>query len=231
MGVSSQPRKNPYVTQGLLPGTTLHIAAPSAGEEQELVTRVEGVSEDHIAVLPPMRKRELSPLTAGELLRASYVHHERRFQFVTEVLGGTPDGTLQYLQAPGLIEEFERRETFRLETSIRPISLYRIVVDRTRADEDNGELAGVVVDLGEGGLRLSSPAVVRDRERLGIHASLGEDGEFMARMQVTDVTGPASGQRNYRIHCRFTDISQSDADRIARYLMRRQLEMRRRGQL
>jgi hypothetical protein len=35
----------------------------------------------------------------------------------------------------------------------------------------------------------------------------------------------------HRVHCEFTDISRAGRDVIARYMMRRQLEMRRRGQL
>ena len=230
MGASSQPRKNPYVAQGLLPGTTLQIALSTTGEDA-LVTQVEAVSEEQIDVLVPMRELQLRPLEPGELLRANYAHGDKRFRFVTEVLGTAPEGAIQFLRTPGIIETFERRGMFRLQTSIRPLSLYRLVVDPERLGDDDGQLAGVVIDLGEGGLCLSSPVAVCERERLGIHLSLGEAGEFMARMQATEVTGPGAGQRNYRIHCRFSHISTANADRIARYLMRRQLEMRRRGQL
>jgi len=232
MGVSSQPRKNPYVAQGLLPGTTLQIALRSWEDGDPLVTRVEGVSEEQIEVLTPMQQRELRPLASGEVLRASYMHLERPFCFMTEVVGCASDGGLQYLRSPGVIESAERRQSFRLQTSIKPLSLYRLVIDVARlAEGEDNNLDGTIVDLGESGLCFSCPAPVRMRERLGIQASLGEAGEFMARMQVTEISEPGTGQRNNRVHCRFTDISGADADRIARYLIRRQIELRRRGQL
>ncbi len=232
MGVSSQPRKNPYVAQGLLPGTTLQIALVNWEDEDPLVTRVESVSEEQIEVLVPMKKLQLRPLASGEVLRASYMHRQRPFCFMTEVVGDASGGALQCLRSPGLIESPDRREAFRLETSIPPLSLYRLVIDAARlAEFGDNSLEGTVVDLGESGLCLSSSASVRVGERLGIHASLGEAGEFMARMQITEIVGPRAGQRNRRLHCRFTDISPADADRIARFLIRRQLELRRRGQL
>jgi c-di-GMP-binding flagellar brake protein YcgR len=78
---------------------------------------------------------------------------------------------------------------------------------------------------------LSTPARLSSGERLGVQASLGNDVEFTARMQITSVDDPPTGNRNRRVHCRFTDISRADREKVARYLMRRQLEMRRRGQL
>jgi c-di-GMP-binding flagellar brake protein YcgR len=68
-------------------------------------------------------------------------------------------------------------------------------------------------------------------ERLGVQASLGDAQEFTARMIVTGVEDPAAGRRNRRVHCHFTDISRADREKVAKFLMRRQLEMRRRGQL
>lgn len=229
MGGSSQPRKNPYVAQGLIPGTTLEITVPTPGGEEQLVTRVEDVDEERIEVLVPMRRLALEPLPRGCLLRAAYTHRQIRRTFATEALDTSGGGAFQGLRAPALIESNERRDVFRLNTAIRPESLYRLVIDA--ASDEPAVLEGVIIDLGEGGLCISTANPLRVGERLGIHAALGEEGEFRARMKVTELAGPAGGGRNYRVHCTFTTIGQADADRIARHLMRRQLELARRGQL
>lgn len=233
MGASPHQRKNPYMVQGLLPGLTLRMALSRREDADALVTRVEDVSDERIEVLVPMQKLRPRPLAAGTIVHAAYVHQRKRFRFVTEVLGHSADGELEYLRAPGLIESSERRGTFRLETSIKPSSLYRLVIDpNNMSEDDQPNIEGTVVDLSEGGLCFSTPAALQAGERLGIQAAVGEAGaDIRARMLVTSVDEPRMGQRNRRVHCKFTDISVADKDKVARYLMRRQIEMRRRGQL
>lgn len=232
MGASSQPRKNPFMTQGLLPGLSLRLALSRRDDAETLVTRVEDVTSAAIEVLVPMRRLRATPLDAGTRVHASYVYQRKRWRFATEVSGVSPDGSIQYLRLPAEITSSERREAFRLETSIKPASLYRLVIDTDDLPDDPApDIAGTVVDLSQGGLCLSSPARLIAGERLGIQAGLGEDVEFIARMQVTSVDDPPLGHRNRRVHCRFTDISKADREKVAKFLMRRQLEMRRRGQL
>ena len=232
MGSLSQPRKNAYMAQGLVAGLTLRLTASRRHDAEFLVTRLEYVSDTSLEVLVPMRKLRQTPLTVGSRLHGAYVYQKKRWSFVTDVMGNSSDGTIQYLRLPEDIECSERRGSFRLETSLKPSSLYRLVIDKdAMPDDETANVAGTVVDLGEGGLCLSSSARIAPGERLGIQVSLGEGIEFTARMQVTMVDDPSGGQRNRRIHCQFTDISRADRDRVAKYLIRRQLEMRRRGQI
>ncbi|MCZ2112012.1 MAG: PilZ domain-containing protein [Dehalococcoidia bacterium] len=220
------------MSQGLIPGTTLRMALSRREDAEALVTQVEDVTDDRLEVLVPMQRLRPRPLSTGTLVYAAYVFQRRRYNFISEVTGHSPDGSIEYLRSPGLIDSSERRSSFRLETSIKPLSLYRLVIDAEKIDGDTKpELDGVIVDLSEGGLCVSTAARITTGERLGVHASLGENGEFMARMSITGVDEPRLGQRNRRIHCRFTDITRGDVDKIARFLMKRQLEMRRRGQL
>ena len=232
MGASPQPRKNPYMAQGLAPGLTLRLAVSRREDAEFLVTRLEDVSDAAIEVLTPMRKLRTTTIPVGTRVHAAYVYQRKRWRFNTQVTGVSTDGSLLFLGLPDDIQCSERRSTFRLETSIKPQSLYRLVIDPEDLPEDPApNIDGTVVDLSEGGLCLSTPARLISGERLGIQASLGEGHEFTARMQVTGVDDPPSGHRNRRVHCRFTDISRADRERVAKFLMRRQLEMRRRGQL
>lgn len=220
------------MAQGLLPGMTLRLSLARDGAAETVVTQLDHVSDRGIEVLVPMRKLQRSPLPHGAAVRGSYTFQRMQWDFASAVLGSSADGALQYLKLPDEIACSERRNGFRLPTSIAPRALYRLVVHKDLPlDEEPGGLRGTVVDLGEGGLCLSSPASLHDGERLGISADLGPSNTFSARMQVTAIEEPPLGSRNRRMHCEFIAISQSDRDNIARYLIRRQLEMRRRGQL
>jgi c-di-GMP-binding flagellar brake protein YcgR len=235
MGALSQPRKNPFMAQGLLPGLTLRLAVSRREDADYLVTQLEDVSDSAIEVLVPMRRLRATPLATGTRVFATYVYRRKQWRFITEVTGTNPEGTVQYLRLPGNIESSERRTAFRLETSIKPAALYRLVIDKDAMPEEGGEenpnIDATIVDLSEGGLCLSSAARFMSLERLGVQASLGDAQEFTARMIVTGVEDPAAGRRNRRVHCHFTDISRADREKVAKFLMRRQLEMRRRGQL
>ena len=228
MGGLPLRRKNPFMAQGLLPGITLRLDISSGGEGETHVTRVEDVS-DHIAILVPMRGLRPRPFATGTLVHAHYIYQQKRWMFLTEVAGHSQDGTYEFLRLPGAIESTERRRNFRLPAAIKPETIYRLVVD---AETDEPELIeGTIVDLSEGGCCLSTRSFALAGERFGFHAILPEAGEIRARMRVNSIREPQPGNRNRRLHCEFTDISRADRDIIARYMMRRQLEMRRRGQL
>lgn len=231
MGASSLPRKNPFMAQGLVAGLTLRLDTTRSNVEESHVTRVEDVGEDGICVLVPMRNLRPRPLPSGALVHAVYIYQQKRYRFVTEVIGHTPDGLHDILRLPGAIDSSERRRSFRLQAAIKPQVLYRLIVDSEQVDQSENVVEGMVVDLSEGGLCLSTRALIMAGERLEITADLPEAGEVSARMRVTGVDEPAPGNRNRRVHCEFIVISRAHRDVIARYLMRRQLEMRRRGQL
>lgn len=229
MGGLPLRRKNPFMAQGLLPGLTLRLDVSLGGAEESHVTRVEDVGDEHIAILVPMRGLRPRPFASGTLMHAHYVHQQKRWMFVTEVAGHSDDGMFEYLRLPGAIESTERRRNFRLPAAIRPEALYRMVVDAEAEESD--PLDGTIVDLSEGGCCVSTRSIAQAGERLGLVAELPEAGEIQARMRVNSVREPSPGNRNRRLHCEFTDISRAGRDTIARYMMRRQLEMRRRGQL
>lgn len=228
MGALPSRRKNPFMAQGLLPGITLRLDVSSGGAGETHATRVEDV-DGRIAILVAMRGLRPRPFPIGTLVHAHYIHQQKRWMFLTEVEGHSDDGMFEYLRLPVAIESTERRANFRLPAAIKPESIYRLVVD---AETEEPELLeGTIVDLSEGGCCFSTRSSAMPGERLGLHASLPEAGEIHARMRVNFVRDPQPGNRNRRLHCEFTEISRMCRDVIARYMMRRQLEMRRRGQL
>ena len=232
MGGLLQPRKNPFMAQGLQPGVMLRMALSRREDAELMSTTVEHVDAERIEVLVPMLRMRARPHSPGTRVHAAYTFRQKTWQFVTEVAGHSADGRLEFLTAPRNIESIERRLAFRLATSIRPETLYKVVIDEEMlASETDNTLNGTIVDLSQGGLCISSQARLMPGERLGLQAVLGDCGEITARVQVLRVEEPPSGKMNRRIHCQFTDISRGDRDKVAKFLMKRQLEMRRRGQL
>ncbi|MBE7520158.1 MAG: PilZ domain-containing protein [Thermoflexaceae bacterium] len=232
MGASQPARNDRFSACGLVPGVPLRLEVSVGNHVECLATRVEEVGPNTMAILLPMVRRQARRLATGTLVHAEYIFRNRRCRFVTEVAGHSDDGLHEILRLPPAIDTIERRSHFRLQTALRPQALFRLVLgpDDIPGDETAFDDC-TIVDLSEGGACLSSRVPLHDGERLGIVFTLPGVGEINARMRVLSVDEPAHGKLNRRAHCIFTDIRLSDRDRIARYLMRRQLEMRRRGQL
>jgi c-di-GMP-binding flagellar brake protein YcgR len=232
MGTSSRPRKNPFEGQGLVPGLTLHLEFTVGERLEATVTQVQEVDAASVTVLVPMQRLRKRPIPAGQAVGASYVHQRVQFRFVSSVRSHSEDGELEVLDAPRVIRSSERRGAFRLTTALRPSALYRLVVDRDRPIEDGQDaLEGMVVDVSEGGVCLSTRFDATIGERFGMQVDLPVVGRITTRLRVAGIEEPLDGRRNRRIHCAFIELGRADRERIARYLMRRQLELRRRGQL
>ncbi len=232
MGAPSPQRKNPFRAQGLVPGLPLRMEVSVGNGAETLSTRVDDVDEQALSVLVPMLRLRTRPLPAGAFVRATYVAAKRRWRFVTEVTGLSPDGNVQYMALPATVDSSDRRTTFRLETALRPRTIYRVVIDPDAEVESRANtLDATIVDLGEGGACLSSRQAAVIGEWLGMVVNLPLLGAVTVRMKVTGMEAPKAGQLNHRIHCQFAEITRGDRDKIARFLMKRQIEMRQRGQL
>ncbi len=233
MGASLPARNDRERADGLAPGLALNIRYEASSGLQHIMTRVEEVFEDGLAVLVPMEKLQRRPLPSGREVEVHYTHRNRWLQFMTEVTGHSKDGHFDYLAMPRRVESSDRRRFFRLQTAIKPTCIFRIVVGEETEDggAEQAMLTGSVTDLSEGGLCLSTRDRAAIGERLGVQMHLAESGDLVVRMRVASIEEPEAGRSNRRLHCEFTGITLGDRDRIARYLMRRQIEMRRRGQL
>lgn len=229
MGAPAPRPNNPYMAQGLLPGTALRIEVSTREGTESYATRIEDVDAERVAILVPMRGLKPRPLAAGTLVRSVYIYRQKRWRFVTEVIGHSPDGAIEYLRLPPFIDCHERRRNYRLQVAIKPSRIYRLVVEGDETAEQ--EFDGTIVDLSESGCCIASKVFAVAGERLGIEAVLPEAGEIAVRARIVSVREPERGYRMRRLHCEFLEMPRAQRDLIARYLMRRQIEMRRRGQL
>lgn len=231
MTASPRPATANHRKRGLVPGIKLQLEYTTARRSERTTTTVEEVTNDRIGILVPIVQLSYRSLPIGTPVAATYAFREKTWQFTSEVIGHSADQKIDYLAVPAEIHSTDRRAAFRLQTALRPSVIFRLVVDPERSDEDAARFEGSVVDLSEGGLCLSTRAHVEPGERLGIEVELPEGGTLLARLRVLEIEHPAAGRVNRRLHCQFLSIREADRDRIARFLLRRQQEMRRRGQL
>lgn len=232
MGRLWRGQENRWSSFGLRPGVRLHIEAQRGSCVETAATRLEELTGDGLHILPLVRGRERTRIEPAARLHVMYEHDDKRYHFHSSWLGTEASGELHLIALPAHIEPFERRRWFRLITFIRPVAVFRAGVAGPRAMQPGGLLLDAdIVDLGEGGMCLSSRHSARAGEVLGVHASLQECGYLKSRVKVVGVERPVGGNRSYRLHCAFTEFDESERERVARFVLWHQLEMRKRGRL
>lgn len=231
MGASQPSRKNPLQGDGIVPGLNIQLELTVGNRTELYPSRVEEITCDAIGVLVPMQRLKRRPLPGGSIVRVTFVHGERRRRFVSEVTGHSSDGMIDYLAMPADVEDNDRRGSYRLDTALTPESLFRLFVVEEEEDDRDIAIRASVVNMSEGGLCFTTRADVRTGERLAIQLELPMTGTLNARLRVIEVEDPNRNRWSRRVHCKFTNLSHRERDLIARFLMKRQLELRRRGQL
>ncbi len=228
MGISLPRPENPFQEQGLRPGLTLSLRVNTGDTVTNSITLVDEIGDQCLSVLRSMSKLPANALPSGAPVRATYYHDGKRWGFVSSVLPSRhPE--LEFLAMPTAVEPDERRGAYRLATAYRPIELFRLVVQGA----SGVDLARIttVVDISEMGACLSTRATIAVGERLGIRFELPNKAEITARMVVRSIQPPAPGLRNHRIHCEFLAIPAETQSAIARFVMARQVELSRSGQI
>ena len=230
MGSLSPRPETELRARGIMPGLALRLEALIGDRVESYATSVEEVGREHITVLMPMRGRVPRAFAAGTVLSAEYRHQGRDWVFNCTSRGATPDQHGLMLSLPKFVEHSERRNAFRLPLAIKPKSIYRVVVDpESDAPE---QLTATIVDLSEGGICMSTRDPLTVGEWLGLDFELAPREPLLARMRVVAIDDPLKGSGSVRkVHCAFADIRLADRDRIARFLIKKQLELRRNGQL
>lgn len=227
---SSLPRpENPFQAHGLRPGSPLVLEFAVGELLESHITVLDEVGRDLIAVLRPLVKREPRPLPLGARVFAFWQHEGKPYKFDTDVVQNSKTADIDFLNRPLSIQQGERRSFFRLQTILRPVELYRLVVD----GNENEKLARVttIVDLSEGGVCMAARVPFAEGERLGLRLDLPGIGQITTRVIVRSVQAPPPGFRNWRTHCQFVGLAATARDSITRYLISRQLELGRKGQL
>jgi hypothetical protein len=232
MGASLTSRKNSPQGQGIAPGLRLELELTVGNSTELHSSQVEEVRDDFLAVLVLMVRLRRRPMPSDAIVRPSYEANNRRWRFVIRVTGHSSDGLHDCLRMPVAVEDTARRRSFRLQTSLTPSSLFRLVVDPEDVDRElTAMLSGNIVDISEGEPCFTTRSPVEINERLGIRVHLRKAGDRIARLKATGVQTPTKQWLNRSVHCKFTNLSRRDRDRIARLVMKRQLELRRRDEL
>jgi hypothetical protein len=136
---------------------------------------------------------------------------------VRRIIEGPGEGLV--LNAPAEVEHRERREHFRLLTSIVPTIAARLDFD----GEETERISAKILDLGGGGVQLLTHTEVPIGSQLRLVFGL-EDGDVDVDVSVValGVANPTSNGGPYRVNAQFIDLTRRMQERIVRHIFRQQ---------
>ena len=211
---------------------TTDTTTPELGKGQILAVRYEtkkgecsfdsavrDVRGDRVHILPP---REASrELYAGKQIEVLAQIEDVAYRFISQIL--TLDGDC-VIARPSDMRPVEKRQHYRLQIGLVPS--YGAVTDNNGVDDRSTRLT--VVDISAGGVQFVSRNAFAPGTRVHMWLPI-EDYRVDCVVEVIHARTPAKGRSNFRYNGRFSSISTEDQEHVARFVFRKQLELRRRA--
>jgi c-di-GMP-binding flagellar brake protein YcgR len=190
--------------------------------------RILGANDQSVAVRVVDATGRPVGLMQGTRVTLSVQRLASHYTFETVVLGTRmqPEAML-LLQRPGDESSATRRASMRIDTLISGARL--VVGVRGQAEFLNA----TVLDLSVGGALVRTDQPVSNGARAMLAFPLPSQGNPVSAdgtaLRCTERPGSKSERASYRTAMRFTRIDPADQDRIARFILTREKEMRLRG--
>lgn len=211
----------------LQPGQRVSVIqsdAPSASLSFPALVRM--VDREYVDLAWPMREGRRLEVLGGDVVLIYVELHGRLFTFSSTVQPLREESpALLRLDMPRAAARADRREYYRLDTSIRPAYAARINDDRDELER----LDLVIMDISGGGVQLRSRTHVEPGALVRLIFAL--DGEVID-MDLTALilsALPEVRTNQVRLHARYSGTSRAVEERIVRYVFREQVERLKRG--
>jgi len=205
----------------------IEIEVNTDGKTEYLPSRIEEIKDKYLYISMPMRKGALLPMRLGEEIKVIVRQKNATFGFLTKIAGRRRD-PIPYLiveKPEQFVKVNQKREFVRLEVSL-PIR-FRIVDEE---NPDNGIEEGTTVDISAGGALFSTQAEIKAGQKIEIDLQLSNKGSFFCRANVVRVFERGKNEKNaVRVAIEYNDISESQRDKIFRFIFEKQREWIKKG--
>lgn len=202
------------------------------GQAEKYSTRIEEVLPSALVVAAPMKQREYIELENGRRIMLSVMRRNNPYFFETVVTGTEWNEGQKLIQVrrPADNAGVQMRQHVRVAVTITDASFW--------AEGEDGKFGptvpGSVLDISAGGLQGMTKEGLPEKGKILARIPLSrQHGTLMASAvvlrdyeRVSDV-----GVRTHRCHCEFFGLADKDRERLIRFVMERERELRRRGVL
>ncbi len=206
----------------LLAGVKVFLSIESATVSGTMEASVAAVSGSEVALTVPVKDGYFHPLAKDTRLEVFFYGGSGRYFFRTTVLGRIllDNKPVIVCSMPLSLTRTERREFYRVDTLFHvKILITELTAERVTTDTYNA----LCVDISGGGMQLDAEHSKAIPLKLNEICDIDfcEALEGMGRAKGMAVRRPAAGKTGWGI--KFTKISDSDRDKIIRYVFKKQL--------
>lgn len=216
--------------QGLISSSSLHVGQCAylqlleGTEEQRLQrwrTMVRHVSPEAVEVDLPAHHGESELFVAGRQVALAVHDIDSLYVMDTHILSVEHGQllTLRLYRQP-LLHRLQRRQFARVEV-LAPATVEIV------GGKSIGRYAGVVLDVGGGGVCVQVPVAPAVGSIIRLEApALADVLPESTRLNVVGVSETlVDGHVEYRLHCAFTDMNTEQLERVARFVLHKQREL------
>lgn len=191
-----------------------------------LPSRIEEIKENYLYIAMPMHKGSLLPMRMGEEIKIILRHKNGTFGFPTRIAGRRRE-PIPYLiinKPEQLVSINQKREFVRLEVSL-PVR-FRVI-----EGEDQGQIEeGLTIDISAGGALFSTQADMKAGQKLEIEVQFSDKESFFGKAHAIRIFERDKSEKNaVRVAIEYDDISESQRDRIFRFIFEKQREWIKKG--
>ncbi len=214
-------------SQGLISSSELHVGQCAhlqllEGSEEERLrqwrTMVRRVEPNAVHVDLPVSPDGRCRFTRGVRVALAVNAIDSLYVMDTEVMDADNSGSgILRLRRQPLLHRLQRRQFARVE-------LFTPATVEVVGGKGIGRYAGMVLDIGGGGMCLLAPVAVDPGSVVRVDApELSDVLCDQVRLTVVGVSeAVADGRLEYRLHCAFADLNTEQMERIARFVHHKQ---------
>lgn len=212
----------------LRPGQSVTVVQGNGMSGGAYDTAVRQITSEYVELDLPRRDGERMAVYPGDHLTLLAYVGEGLFSFQSRVreLSEVPEQLLT-IDVPEAVDKTERRQFYRLDTSIA--ARYAALTD-----DDGGELRRLdvsVMDLSGGGMQLRSTQAVDLGSLVRVIFNVGNDPVQVDVSAIVISSQPEERTSRFRVHVRYVELARSQQEQIIRHIFREQVRRLHKGAL
>lgn len=208
----------------------LRIGVANRGSSAVYVSKIIRVTDKSFFMYVPTDNTNKMLVKPGMELEFVYIIDSGKYTFVSTVLNVVSDSVdIVEVNMPSYLERLELRKFFRVDM-LRSIPVYKVnskVLSGNRFIYERGDFVPMTcTDLSGGGMKLTSNVKIETDDVLEVDLSR-IDSNLPASVMVKVVRSVDNKDDTYTLGIMFTSLTESDRDKIIKFVFQRQTEQRK----
>lgn len=197
------------------------------GQRVVFSSRIEGIEEESMLIAAPIRHGVPLLLSSGAEIAVQFRARDSMYGFNTVVVGRSlrPIPVWMIKKPVELVRMAQKRHSVRLAINL-PVQFSFL------EGNDDSVYQGLTVDISAGGLLFSTSQSLKAGERLKVELSLSDQMKISSVARVVRIFHKDEGtQHRYGVAVEFEDITETQRDKIFKFVFDKQREWIRKGLL